>query len=216
MRLGSSSDLDVFKQIFEFEEYSGLRSLKSPRCILDLGANVGYSSAYFLSCYPAATVIAVEPDPRNIEFCRRNLAPYGDRAVVLFGAVWSKRCKLMLSEETGADDREWATQVREAMAGDREGTVEGWDIPSLMAMAGVKEIDLLKVDIERSEIELFNASSSVWLPAVKNICIELHGPECQEVFHRALGEYEYQATSCGELTICQGLKKKSPFGTSTK
>jgi len=41
--------MPVFEQIFIGEEYSCLCDLKDTLLILDLGANVGFSSAYFLS-----------------------------------------------------------------------------------------------------------------------------------------------------------------------
>ena len=78
-RSGNSSDMTVFDQVFVANEYACLRNISSPRLILDLGANVGYSSVYFLNCFPTATVMAVEPDPDNFELCRKNLAPYRDR-----------------------------------------------------------------------------------------------------------------------------------------
>ena len=53
-RLGGSSDMSVFHQIFRMNEYSSLRNIPSPRLIIDLGANIGYASAYFLSCFPTA------------------------------------------------------------------------------------------------------------------------------------------------------------------
>jgi hypothetical protein len=96
-RLGGSSDIDVFHQIFQADEYACIRDIETPRFILDLGANVGYSSAYLLSCFPNAKVLAVEPDPANFELCCRNLAVYGDRAKVVLGAAWSKRTNLKLS-----------------------------------------------------------------------------------------------------------------------
>src|SRR5579862_1685142 len=157
-RLGNSSDINVFYQIFLCDEYVALRSIPSPRLIMDLGANVGYSSAYFLNCFPTATVIAVEPDPENFELCRKNLAPYGDRAHVVLGAIWSRRSKLVLSRGTFGDGREWATQVRESEGREDEGTVEGWDILSLLQQAEEKYVDLLKVDIERSELEILRDS----------------------------------------------------------
>ena len=61
-RLHNSSDLGVFYQIFVQQEYSSLRSLEDVSLVLDLGANVGYSSASFLSCFPNSRVVAVELD----------------------------------------------------------------------------------------------------------------------------------------------------------
>jgi FkbM family methyltransferase len=207
-RRGGSSDMSVFQQIFLSDEYACLRNISPPRLILDLGANVGYSSAYFLSCFPTATVMAVEPDPENFEMCRKNLAPYGDRAQVVLGAVWSKRSRLVLSRGAFGDGREWATQVRESDGKVDGPSVEGWDIPSLLQLASGKEIDLLKIDIEGSELEIFGASSSSWLSKVRNVCIELHGADCREVFLEALRNFGYDLGSSGELTICCNLQPK--------
>jgi FkbM family methyltransferase len=208
-RLGGSSDMEVVNQIFVVDEYACVRNISSPSLILDLGANVGYSSAYFLSCFPTATVVAVEPDPGNFELCRKNLAPYGDRAIVVHGAVWSKRSRLKLSRDAFGDGREWATQVYESDGYEDEATVDGWDIPSLLHLGGGRQIDLLKVDIERSELEVFGASSPSWLPKVRNICIELHGPDCREVFLEALKDFDYDLGSSGELTISWNLQPKT-------
>lgn len=207
-RLGRSSDMEVFGQIFECDEYGCLRSIPQPRWILDLGANVGYSSAYFLSCFRAAHVIAVEPDPDNCEICRGNLAPYGKRARVVAGAAWSTRTRLALQRGTYRDGREWATQVAAAAGG--EGQVEGYDIPSLLEMTGGEPIDLLKIDIERSELEIFGENCQAWLPAVRNICIELHGEDCERVFLLALQDFAYEREASGELTICRNLRRPTP------
>jgi FkbM family methyltransferase len=206
-RLRGASDMNVFSQIFAWEEYACMRSIPSPRWILDLGANVGYSSVYFLSCFPTASVIAVEPDPDNCDLCRRNLAPYGERARVVPGAAWSTRARLALSRGTFGDGREWATQVFDGAG--QEGLVQGYDVPSLMEMTGGEPIDILKVDVERSELEIFGDTSSVWLPKVRNICIELHGADCREMFLRALRGFEYDPGSSGELTLCRNLRLKT-------
>jgi hypothetical protein len=47
------------------QEYPSRQSVKDVSLVLDLGANVGYSSAYCLSCFPNSRVVAVEPN----EFC---------------------------------------------------------------------------------------------------------------------------------------------------
>ena len=201
-RLGNSSDLKVFRQIFVNDEYACMRNI-SGAFILDLGANVGFTSAYFLSRFPAAKVLAVEPDPGNFEQCRQNLAPYGDRAKVLLGAAWSTHSRLALSPGTLG---EWGIQVVEGEG--QQATVEAWDVPGLLQLAGEEQIDLLKVDIERSELQVFGRSSSSWLPRVRNICIELHGEDCKCVFFEALKEFEYDLECSGELTITKNLRPR--------
>jgi FkbM family methyltransferase len=207
-RLRGSSDLNVFSQIFIQQEYSCLRNLRDVSLILDLGANVGYSSAYFLNCFPNARVLAVEPDERNVEICSLNLKPYGDRALLLHGAVWSRCTKLNLSRGTYGDGREWATQVVESPGG-REGDLEAWDVDSLINMAGGRDVDLLKVDIEGSELAVFGETAEKWLPRVRGICIELHGPACRDTFFKSLEKFDYELESSDELTICRNIRAKT-------
>jgi FkbM family methyltransferase len=206
IRGGSSSDIDVFEQVIMGMEYQPLNDLQ-PLFILDLGANIGLSSAWFLSRFPKATVLAVEPDPNNHDLCCHNLSRYGQRARVLLGAAWSKRTKLALSRSSG-DGREWASRVHDTRSHATDVQVDAWDIGSLIELSNAKVIDLLKVDIERAETEVFANGHDKWLPFVRNICIELHDGQCAEVFFAALRNYEYQRLDSGELTICRNLRQK--------
>lgn len=207
-RLRGSSDMDVFFQIFVNEEYGCLQKLENVPVVLDLGANVGYSSAYFLSRFPMSRVLAVEPDGRNLEICAANLEPYGDRAILLHGAAWSERTKLSLSRGTFRDGREWASQVSSSPGGGL-GDVEAWDVESLIEMAGSGEVDLLRVDIEGAERVVFGENAKTWLPKVRNLCIELHGPDCEEAFFNALAGFDYELEHSGELTVCARLRAKA-------
>jgi FkbM family methyltransferase len=207
-RLRDSSDMSVFHQIFIFEEYSSLRDLGNVSLVLDLGANVGFSSAYFLSCFPKSRVVAVEPDARNLAVCRINLMAYGNRVILLHGAAWAERMRLCFSKGSFRDGREWTTQVSIPPLGS-VGDVQAWDVGSLIDMAGGTDVDLLKVDIERAELALFGDTAKRWLPRIRNICIELHGPDCQEAFFNALTDFDYELESSGELTICRNLRVKT-------
>ncbi|MGH9683813.1 MAG: FkbM family methyltransferase, partial [Candidatus Acidiferrales bacterium] len=158
--------------------------------------------------YPTCNVLAVEPDPGNFAICRRNLAPFGERAKVIHGAAWVERTKLVLERGAFRDGREWTTQVREAAtSGQESASVEAYDVPTLIGLSNNPEIDLLKIDIERSELELFSRNTENWLPRVQNLCVELHGTDCEDVFFRALSKYCYDLSRPGDLTICQNLRK---------
>lgn len=58
------SDYSVFSAIFLEGELSAYVP-SDPRLIIDGGANVGYSTAYFARHYPSATIVAVEPSGEN-------------------------------------------------------------------------------------------------------------------------------------------------------
>ena len=74
-----SPDLVIMNEIFRERIYAlpsevarRLQSAQSPS-ILDLGANIGMFAASIMTEYPAAQVIAVEPDPANLPLLRRVL-----------------------------------------------------------------------------------------------------------------------------------------------
>jgi FkbM family methyltransferase len=199
IRMQESSDPDVFDQLFIDDELSFIRALSGIATVVDLGANVGYASARFLSAFPSATVIAVEPDPGNAGLCRANLAPYGSRARVVEAAVWHSVGSLVLSRGTFRDGREWSTEVRPARQGEM-GDVIAYDIDSLIP----EPIDLLKIDIEGSEAALFSRNTR-WLTRVRNLCIEIHDNQCERTVFDALSVYQYAHERCGEYHLFLNL-----------
>jgi FkbM family methyltransferase len=201
---GGRSDFVILTQIFIDDEYGPLRSL-NPKSIVDLGANIGLASIWFLNRFPEARTVAIEANPDNFNSVSTNLKPYGDRAKLILGAVWSKRTDLTVVRRESASD----AQVRESMDTDNAADrIKGWDIPSLMEAGGFRTIDILKIDIEGAEVELFRNNTEGWLPLTKNICIELHGPECEAAFFKALQDYDFEQSTSGELTLCKNLKRK--------
>lgn len=180
IRGGKSSDAVALYEVLVTGEYGSAALGNSPRLIIDGGANIGMASLYFLNRYPNSRVIAVEPDPANFELCRRNLAPYGDRVRLIQGAIWKNKNSLSL--EPGQE--EWVSRVRD----DPSGAIAAFTIQSLIANAG-GDIDLLKLDIEGTEKEIFGPGAREWLTNVRNIAIELHGDDCKAVFLAALAGY---------------------------
>jgi len=195
----ASTDSDTYQQVLIDEQYGVFADL-DPEWIVDCGANAGFTSAYLLSRFPRARVIAIEPFPDNAALCRRNLEPYGARAEVRCAAVWSHATRLVLEGHGG---HEWGVQVREARAG------ETGDVDAIgLADLGLARIDLLKVDIEGSETALFRSGAADWLPTVGAIAIELHGPECEQAFEAALAGYEHALDRAGELTLVRHLRRR--------
>lgn len=202
-----TSDLDVFKQIFLQREYSCLDEAQRVELVIDCGANVGYSSAYFLSRFPQCRVIAVEPDAGNFQAAARNLAPYGQRIELIRAGIWHRTAGLKISETPYRDGREWAVQVREAQKGETP-DIPAVDIGSLLAQSGCSSISILKIDIEAAERYVFAENYQPWLDAVENMVIELHDPQCREVFFRAIRNLPLRVFQCGELTVCQRLPRR--------
>jgi FkbM family methyltransferase len=199
---GGTSDLEVFRQIFLDREYSCLDEAEGVDLVIDCGANVGYSSAYFLSRFPGCRVIAVEPDAGNFAACQRNLAPYGDRVRLVRSGIWSHSTGLKISEIPYRDGREWAVQVRPTQA-DETPDLQAVDIGTLLAESGSRRISILKIDIEAAERFVFAENYRHWLEAADNLVIELHDEQCSDIFFRAIRGLPLRVWQCGELTVCR-------------
>jgi FkbM family methyltransferase len=204
-----TSDGNVFSQIFLHREYRCLDDVARADLVIDGGANVGYSSAYFLSRYPEARLIAIEPDPDNFAMLARNLAPYGDRCTLIQGALWSSSSGVVISPPPPGQRREWAVTVRSAEA-DETATIPTVDVASLLRDAAVDRISILKVDIEGSEREVFapDSNARTWLERVDNLVIELHGPQCRQIFMDAIDGFGFDVSTCEELTVCRRLDRE--------
>jgi FkbM family methyltransferase len=201
-----TSDADVFRNIFLEREYACIDDLARVQLVVDCGANAGYSAAYFLTRYPSADVVAIEPDPGNYEMLRLNTLPYGDRIKAYRSAVWSHPATLVITDSVYRDGREWTKQVREARPNDMHG-LAAVDIGTLLRDSGHQRISILKVDIEGAEAVVFSEGHESWLSKVDNILIELHDDsafgDCPSIFYRAIADQDFTVSHVGELTVCK-------------
>jgi FkbM family methyltransferase len=170
LRLGTS-DVPLFWEIFLYSQYAWEHP-RNPKVIVDAGANIGLSSIFYAQVYPQARIIAIEPEPSNFEILRKNTTAYSNITVV-HAALWSGNREVTVFD-VGAG--RWGFQTGEA--GELEtsrshGLVRGVTLDTLMKENGIDWIDLLKVDIEGAEKEVF-ASSIAWIDRVGAIAVELH------------------------------------------
>ena len=133
------------------------------RFIVDAGGYIGDTAAIFLSRYPESTCIVLEPGAAY-ELAARNLARYGGRATLLKAALMGNDGACKITEaETG-------TQAIHAA----DGNVDAMTMSQILALSPNGRVDILKVDIEGAENELFESTGG-WLHLVDCITIELHG-----------------------------------------
>jgi FkbM family methyltransferase len=193
-----TSDVDVFDQIFIGEAYD-LPFAIPAGLILDLGANVGYASVYFAKRYPDARIVAVEPETSNFQALARNTEPYSN-VIAVEAAIWPRAEQLAVDKSGPA----WAFQVTaKGTAG--MPSVNGITIDDVLARWGNgTSVDLLKIDIEGAEKELFSAPCDSWLARTRIIVIELHDrtvPGCEQALERTTRNYRFLKMIKGENTI---------------
>lgn len=197
-----TSDIDVFCQIFRDREYECLDEVTAPSLIVDCGANVGFASAYFLSRFPDATVIAIEPDPDNFAALKANVRQFGSRCKLINRGVWSSTVGLVMDDSSWGDGREWARTVRPVRPGEVP-QMSAIDIATILKESGQQRISILKVDIEGAELEVFREGAHDWLSLVDNLVIELHGAEHERVFRNAIADQGFEVSTSYELTVCR-------------
>jgi FkbM family methyltransferase len=201
LRAGSS-DRTVFNQVFVYEGYDLFGPEFAPEFIVDAGANIGFASVYFLSRYPAARVVAIEPDPGNFEMLVQNTSCLGERVLCLNSGLWPFCTGLKVVRGEFADGREWTFQVRPVRSGETP-DLDGMDLETVLKKAGFPRVDLLKMDIERSEREVFGHGPLPWLDCVRVIAVELHDSECEKVFWHAIQGRKYTSRHSGETTVVE-------------
>jgi FkbM family methyltransferase len=157
-RLGTT-DGYAYGEVFTLDSYD---CRLSPRFVVDAGANVGYASVLFAERWPEAEIVALEPDASNFELLVRNTRRY-PRVRPLRAALWSNHTPLRVTGEN-----KWALRVREATESD----FDTLTMADLVAMSPGR-IDLLKLDIEGAECDLF-LNDPTCLDAVHLLIVELH------------------------------------------
>lgn len=194
-----SSDFDVFAQVFIRQHYARL-PVHDPRVIIDAGANVGLSALFFLRTYPKARVIALEPDPANHAVAVKNLRDFTGRCTVLPAALWSGPGEVAVRRGTFGDGRQWATEVSPDLDGAHL-RVPAYSVRDLMEKFHLTTIDLLKIDIEGAEAAVFGGGDLSFLEHVRCIAVELHGEQCQRVFHDSTRAHNFVFSRRGEITV---------------
>jgi FkbM family methyltransferase len=193
VRHGGSDTTVLIQSVFRSAYGPWLPADLEPSWVLDLGANIGDSAVWFLERYPGARVVSVEPEPANYGLLRRNVATYGDRAIVLQAALWP-------------DDGSVRVRVApELPAGSEVGTTKGVacaaiSVPTLMARYGITHIDIFKCDIEGTEEAIFRGDTS-WLAAVDHMCIELHDENCRAVVRAAAARHGFTERRFREIHV---------------
>jgi FkbM family methyltransferase len=197
----NATDLFVFDQIFVERDYGCLDIVEDADFILDCGANVGYTSAYMLTNFPNAELVAIEPDPSNFRVLEKNLRQFGDRVQCRQAAIWSRPTRIKLDEDKLGDGNEWARTVSETEDNGAQ-SLPAVDIATLLEESGHDRISILKMDIEGAERVVFAENYESWIDRVDNIVIELHGPDAEEIFWSAVPRERFDVSRSGELTVC--------------
>jgi FkbM family methyltransferase len=165
--VGDPSELEALYEVIVEDEYELLQGLE-PNVILDLGSHIGASVVALKLAYPAAHIVAVEPDPCSFARLTRNVATFSD-VTCLNLAVGAEARWQPLYRRPGESWESSLLPIGRVEEGPR---VEVCTVDEILARAKVSEIRLVKFDIEGSEWNIFPALAR--LPTVDLLLGEVH------------------------------------------
>lgn len=177
-----------------------LQNLRAGDTLVDIGAHVGLSSLFVADRVPGVRVVACEPAAPTFACLARNFADHLPGGTAVNKAVadvpGTAEFTFYPADETMAtlevdekDDRRNIDAVltnlglpqeeRDAYWDGFRSRVETYRVPvttvsELIAEHGLASVDLLKIDVERSELAVLRGIGEDDWPKVRNIAVEVH------------------------------------------
>ena len=184
-----TTDIKVLNSVMINQEYN-ICQLDNPLFIIDAGAYTGFSSIYFANRYPEAIIIAIEPVPANYQLLVKNTAQY-PQIITIEKALWFEHKKLAIIDE---NQGHWGYRVINQQGSESTNIVNHVDtimLDDILRDYSITAVDLLKLDIEGAEKDIFENSNS-WINSINAIAIELHDnlrKDCSKVFFKATKDF---------------------------
>ena len=191
---------EVFKESFYLQ--NGM-TLRDGDVVFDVGANIGLFSLFVHATVRGARVFAFEPSPPTFEKLRTNVEMHG-LAVEPFDCGLSDAekevrftfyPKVSASSGVYADHDEDVLVTRNFLANQDARLIEHADelmagrfesqtfirpmrrLSDIVRERGVERIDYLKIDVEKSEMDVLCGIDDEDWPKIKQVCMEVHDAE---------------------------------------
>jgi amino acid adenylation domain-containing protein/FkbM family methyltransferase len=192
----------LYSAIFERREYLAHElALPEDACVFDVGANIGMFSLFVAQTAPRTRIFAFEPIPEVFELLRLNSELHGLDSVLLdcglaaaegtASFTYFPRNSLVsgrfarpedevhavrsLAREAGGMSSDLVEELMREVGEHRVVERPLRTLSSVIAEHRVERIDLLKMDVERSEQEVLAGLSDADWAKVRQIVVEVHG-----------------------------------------
>ena len=193
-----TTDYYTFDQVFLRDQYN-IKLPFMPTTIIDAGANIGLAAVYFAHRFINANIVAIEPSSANFLVIQKNIANYPKIKAYCMG-LWNKDAYLEIIDSSLNEN---AFMVQETTANNIN-ALQAISISTIFKNNNWQTIDILKLDIEGSEKEVFEIGYESWLPKTKSIIVELHDNmrmgASKSVF-AAISKYNFSTTISDENLV---------------
>lgn len=174
-------------------------------CVLDVGANIGFFSLHLLAGRPRLSLYAFEPMPEIFELLSTNLHLHAPGAKAFQVAIGAESATsnfryyphVTLMSGKFADTKEETAVLRGFLKHSEKETLEGElvdqlledrlqyadisctvrTISQVMAEQGIEKVHLLKIDVQKSELEVLLGIEEQDWDKIEQVVIEVHDLE---------------------------------------
>lgn len=191
-------DYATFEEVLLREDYN-IDFGFEPRTIIDGGANIGLTSVFFANKFPNANIVAVEPEKENFQMLQKNTNSYSNISLLNAG-IWDHNTFLSVVDEGKGNN---AFTVKEVPV-NTENAIKALSVYEIMKQQDWSTIDILKLDIEGTEKNIFEKNYESWLPFVRVLIVELHDRMIEgssEAVFNTISKYNFTKEIKGENHI---------------
>ena len=164
-------------------EYYVPRALK-PKTILDIGSNIGASILYFHRQFPGANIFGFEPHPDTFRILERNVAHLPGVTIFNYGLGAAEQRIAVQADAVnfGAFNTRGNFKDRGFFAAPVECQIRRLD--GVLREIGIERVDLIKIDCEGAEADVFSTLPDAILNQCQWIVGEFHDDSGFQVLAR--------------------------------
>lgn len=191
----------MYNERAAFEEaqsllYRVIQTDLAPTCVVDVGANYGFTALIFAHAFPSAHIFAVEPSPALVPFLQRNLAQIPSWRVTTIsaacGAEARERIDFGLNPHSSQDNRMVAQSGWDSV-GIRQTTVD--EIVSAVPSSSPL---FIKIDTQGFDLKVFMGAETTlsrcphWLAKTEfaPFCLTSQGTDPEECLRYLISRYK--------------------------
>ncbi len=197
-----TSDIPTFHQIFINKEYE-INLNFNLETIIDAGANIGLAAIFYANKYPKSKIISIEPEQSNYDLLKENTQNY-ENIITYNNALSNVSDQNLAIVDNGYGNWGFMTEPLTDSLKNKVSSIKSITVHEIMNEYNWETIDLVKIDIEGYEKELFEKNIESWLPYVRCLIIELHDrmkEGCSKSFFNAISKYDFSYFHKGENLV---------------
>jgi FkbM family methyltransferase len=193
---GGTSDIPAFKKVFIKKEYD-VHITPDPEVIIDANAKLGLPAIFFALKYNQARIFSIEPDKGMYKLLTGNAFFYKN-ITCLNTALWDKASLVELKN----NGNESADTIEEVSAKTKDSFLS-ISIHDVIKKYELKQIDILKLDIQAAEKIISSSAYQYWLTRTKIIMIEPREDAKQDrsKFYDTLSQHNFDLYPKGKNII---------------